>query len=399
MTTNIESSDELVLLQRRWRRVTAVYLFTLLLFYLMLRITLPHDALQWLGLAGITAVYCLWVVERHLAENRRVGETAVLPTFGWGNRLTILRGLLISLLAGFLFIPWPGGWLAWLPALLYTTADIADFLDGYAARKTNHATQLGVRLDMEFDGLGMLLVSLLAVWFGQLPEWYLLIGLARYFFLLGLWLRQKRRLPNLSMPHSWHRRIFAGFQMGFMSVVLWPIVPPVAATISGTIFALATAASFLRDWLVVVGWLEPQSNRYARWQRRLYRLFALHLPPVLRLIFAGCVLGLMVETAVPWQPVGWAALFRSWHLPWPVFLASFWAAAALAAAVMITLGAMGRIMALVVVFPVGFDMVVNGANWVNGAALACAVLILLLGSGAFSVWQPEERFMVRRAGE
>lgn len=396
---NGSQSTLLIHLQRRWRWVTAVYLTTLLAFFLLLQNTQPSMAASWLALASATAVYCLWVVWRHLSENHRQGETAVLPRFGWGNRLTILRGLLISMVAGFLLSPWPGGWLAWLPALLYTTADIADYLDGYAARKTNHATRLGERLDMEFDGLGMLLVSLLAVWFAQLPAWYLLIGLARYFFVFGLWLRQKRHLANHAMPHSWHRRIFAGLQMGFMSVVLWPIVPPAAATISGTIFALATSASFLRDWLVVIGWLDTQTDFYIRWQRRLYRLFAVTLPPVFRLIFVGCAAGLIAQTAVPWQPTGWISLFSSWHLPWPALLASLWAVIGLTATGMITLGAMGRLMSLIVVFPVGFDMVVNGANGLNGAALACAILILLLGTGAFSLWRPEERFMVRRAGE
>lgn len=411
---NGSHTTHLNLLQRQWRWVTAVYLITLFTFFLLLRNIQPSLSTRWLTLASVTAVYCLWVVWRHLPENYRKGETdtsagsvtasagsvtAVLPQFGWGNQLTLLRGLLISMLAGFLLSPWPGGWLAWLPALLYTTADIADFLDGYAARKTNHATLLGERLDMEFDGLGILLVSLLAVWYGQLPGWYLLIGLARYFFVFGLWLRQKRHLPHHAMPHSWHRRIFAGFQMGFMSVVLWPIVPPTAAAISGTIFALATSASFLRDWLVVVGWLNPQSAYYTRWQRRLYRLFARILPPVFRLIFAGCIVGLMAQTAVPWQPTGWATLFSSWRLPWPTCLASLSAVIGLVATVMITLGVMGRLMCLIVVFPIGFDMVVNGPNWLNGTALACAIFIMLLGGGAWSVWRPEERFMVRRAGE
>ncbi|NJN55525.1 MAG: hypothetical protein HC804_12690 [Anaerolineae bacterium] len=42
-----------------------------------------------------------------------------------------------------------------------------------------------------------------------------------------------------------------------MSVVLWPIVSPIVATITGTLFALATSTSFLRDWLVVIGWIDP----------------------------------------------------------------------------------------------------------------------------------------------
>jgi hypothetical protein len=187
--------------------------------------------------------------------------------------------------------------------------------------------------------------------------------------------------------------------MGFMSVVLWPIVPAAAATIAGTIFALAISASFLRDWLVVVGWLDPQSRPYQLRQTQIHRLFSTILPPILRLIFAGCVWALIGQITTPWQPAGWTALFASWHLPWPAFFASFFAMVGLVAAVMVTLGAMGHIMALVIVFPIGFDMVVNGANGLNGTAMACAVFIMLLGAGALSLWQPEERYMVRRAGE
>ena len=162
------------------------------------------------------------MVGRYLDENKREGETAtsagsvqaVLPTFGWGNRLTLFRGLAISMVAGFLFSPWPNGWLAWLPMLLYTTADIADYLDGYLARITNHATALGERLDMEYDGLGMLIVSLLAVWYGQLPWWYLILGFARYLFVFGLWVRARRGLPSYDLPPSVHRRVFAGLPDG-----------------------------------------------------------------------------------------------------------------------------------------------------------------------------------------
>lgn len=387
-------------LQKRWRRIAIEYGFVILIIYGVWRTSVSSaHANQWLMQTAVITAYFLWILWRYLPENHRDGETKILPTFGWGNRLTILRGLLISMVAGFLFIPWPDGWLAWLPALLYTIAAIADFMDGYVARKTNHATLLGARLDMEFDSIGMLVVSLLAVWFGQLPWWYLLIGLARYFFVFGMWLRQKRSLANHTMPPSWHRRIFAGFQMGFMSVVLWPILPASTATIAGTIFALATSASFLRDWLVVVGWLDPQSRQYQRWQSQLYRLFSLQLPPVFRLIFAVCGLALISQLNTPWQPGNWMALFASWHLPGVAFIASFFALTGLVAAVMITLGVMGRTMTLVVMFPIGFEMATMGANGLNGTAMACAVLIFLLGTGAFSVWQPEERFLMRRAGE
>jgi CDP-diacylglycerol--glycerol-3-phosphate 3-phosphatidyltransferase len=396
----VESKTHLLLLKRRWLRIAAFYFLSILLFYQLWQFwgAGSHGA-GWLIQTAVIAAYCLWVVWRNLPENHRPGETAVLASFGWGNSLTLLRGLLISMVAGFLFIPWLGGRLAWLPAVLYTTADIADFLDGYVARITNHVTRLGVRLDMEFDGLGLLIVSLLAVWYGQLPRWYLLIGLARYFFLIGLWVREKRNLTNQPLPHSVYRRIFAGFQMGFMSVVLWPILPAEAATIAGTIFALATSASFLRDWLIVVGQLDPQSEPYRVWQGQAYRLFTIYLPLVARLVFTGCFLVLIKRWVPFWQPAGWVTLFNNWHLPWPAFLATLFVFIGLVAAAMAALGIIGRVMAIVVMFPLGFDMVVNGANFFNGMAIACGVLIMLLGNGALSLWEPEDRFVKQRAGE
>ena len=400
--------DPLKLLKKRWLTVAVFYFLLILIVYGLWWISdAANDANQWLGQTAVIASYCLWIVWRYLPQNHRAGETAtstgsgnaVLPTFGWGNRLTILRGLLVSMMTGFLFIPWPAGWLGWLPAMLYFTADVADFMDGYAARKTKHATLLGAKLDMEFDGLGILAVTLLAVWFGQLPWWYLLIGLARYFFLSGLWLRKKRKLPIHDMPHSWHRRIFAGFQMAFMSVVLWPIIPAWGATIAGTIFALATSASFLRDWLIVIGWLDPQSVIYKTRQHQVYRLFSFYVPPVLRLIFTVCMLILIGQIDNLAQPTDWVALFTSWHVALPEIVASFLAIMGLVAMIMITLGAMGRIMAIIILFPLGFDMITTGPNGVNTIALSCVLLIMMLGTGALSLWQPEERYMYRHAGE
>ena len=76
----------------------------------------------------------------------------------------------------FLLLPSPPEPLAWIIALLYTAASIADWIDGYAARRVDQVTVLGQQLDIEFDGLGVAVVSLLAVRYGQLPIWFLSIG-------------------------------------------------------------------------------------------------------------------------------------------------------------------------------------------------------------------------------
>lgn len=354
---------------------------------------------RWLGLTVLPLIFCLWVVWRGLPENRREGETAVLPDFGWGNRLTLLRGLAISMVAGFLFSPWPGGALAWLPMLLYTAADVADYLDGYLARITNHATRLGERLDMEYDGLGMLIVSLLAVWYGQLPWWYLSLGLARYLFIFGLWWRKRQGLPNRPMAPSVHRRVFAGFQMGFMSAVLWPIMPPEFATIAGTTVAIPTALGFLRDWLVAAGWLEPQGAAYQRVQQALYEAATQWLPPLLRLALASSVTAIFLALPQAWSPPPWVALFAGWGLPLPTIWAIVAVILLLLGGVLVLFGTMGRLAAFWLVFPIGFDMVTRGLTWASGLGLATAVCLMLLGTGPLSRWKPEERFLLRRAGE
>jgi CDP-diacylglycerol---glycerol-3-phosphate 3-phosphatidyltransferase len=399
LTISRQNKTILTVLKRRWGGLTAVSIILALLLYGWLRLVWPDHADRWLLLTAVALSYCLWVVWRGLNENHRDNESVLLPTFGWGNRLTLLRGLAISMVAGFLFSPWPQGALAWIPVLLYTVADIADYLDGYAARFTNHATKLGGRLDMEFDGLGMLIVSVLGVSYGQLPWWYLILGLARYLFLLGIWLRQRLGLPIAELHPSVHRRIFAGFQMGFMSAVLWPIMPPAGATIAGTLFAIPTTLGFLRDWLVVSGRLHPTTPSYLRIQRLLVRVTRYWLPLFLRIVLLICMV--VIYATVSWRirPLPWQTLIESWGVSGAAALATFLGLVGIVGLLMVTTGAMGRIMSLALVFPIGFDMASQGLSWANGTALGIAVYLMLLGTGPLSLWTVEEPYLLRRAGE
>ena len=157
-------------------------------------------------------------------------------------------------MAGFLFLPKPESWFLWLPGILYLCSDIADFFDGYAARRTNHVTRLGEILDMSFDGLGVTIASLLAVKYGLVPIWYLAIGFARPLFLIGNWGLRKLAQPVHELPPSTSRRIFAGLQMGFLAVVLLPVFSPPLTFVAAYLFGLPMLAGFLRDWFAVSGW-------------------------------------------------------------------------------------------------------------------------------------------------
>lgn len=369
-----------------------------LLFYAWLRLVWPAGD-RWLALSGVVLAYALWILWRNLSANHRYDETKLLPTLGPGNGLTLVRGLCIGLLAGFLFGPWPPGALAWVIVLLYTLTDIADYFDGYLARRANHVTPLGGVLDMEFDGLGTLIVILLAVSFGQLPWWYLGLGLARYLFVFGIWLRRRLGRPIYDMAHSNHRRVFAGLQMGFLSVVLWPILPRPMAVISGSLFAAATGLGFLRDWLVVSGVIDPATPRYLQAQRFLYRTFAITLPPLWRSALLVATIS-MFSAAVPIiTPAAWHALITSWGVPAPAFFASLIALIGLVGTPLVCLGIWPRAVSVALTLPIGFDIATRGLRWDNGLALVSVVFIQLFGPGPYALWPVEERFIFRRLGE
>lgn len=397
-TSYSKNVARLASLRRGYWGITAVWLLLWLMGWGWLRLEWPIFATRWAIISGLTLLYGLRIIWQGLDENHREGEHVLLPTFGWGNQLSIMRGLAIGGVAGFLFSPWPGGALGWIPVLLYTMADVADYFDGFLARKNNHTTLLGARLDMEFDGLGMFVVSVLGVWYGQLPWWYLVLGSARYFFIAGIWWRERRGKPVYELHPSVHRRVFAGIQMGFMSAVLWPIIPSELTTIAGTLVAIPTALGFLRDWFVVSGRLDVMNGRYLQIQQWLVQFTRLWMPPVLRLIVMVCM-GVVFTTLTDWLlPPPWHQLLISWGVPMAWLIAGLLGVAAWLGLLMLASGTMGRIFSLVLIFPVGFDIASQGLTWANGTAAGCLVCLILLGTGYFSLWMPEERFMMEKLG-
>lgn len=385
-------------LRRQWWATAALWLAVWLIFYGWLRAVWP-DSGRWLLLSGAALAYGLWLLWRNLPGNHRAGETTLLPTLGPGNTLSLVRGLGIGLLVGFLFGPWPPGALAWVIVLIYTVVDLADYFDGYLARRANHVTLLGGALDIEFDGLGTLVVILLAVSFGQLPLWYLALGLARYLFVFGLWLRRRLGRPIYDIPPSIHRRVFAGIQMGFLSVVLWPILPRSMAVIAGSLYAAATGLGFLRDWLVASGVLNPATSTYRRTQARLYRLLAKTLPPLWRLALVIAMTRILASAAIPFPPAAWGDLIAGWGVPGAAFWAALVALIGILGAPLVGLGVLGRALSVALTLPIGFDIATRGLEWANALALVSVIFIQLFGPGPWALWPVDERAVLRRLGE
>lgn len=212
-----------------------------------------------LGLAGPFLVIA--------AATRATGPPAAPRSAA--NRVTLARLALLGGLAG--QVAWalasgdPGlAGAGWSLAAAYTAAALGDGLDGRLARRTGASSPFGARLDAEADALGIAAAGAAAVLLlGTLPGWYLIAAFARYLFGAGLALEHRTgRIPR-ALPGSRFRRRLAGFQMGLLAVCLGPWVRPGWALPSTLALGAPFLVSFVVDYLLVTGRLEPDGRRWS----------------------------------------------------------------------------------------------------------------------------------------
>lgn len=391
MKDSADQRARLADLHRRWWALLALAVALLAAGSFILAVFWPADrVLGWAVLITAALLWQLSLLRRNLARNYRPGEAdlALLAGLGPANLITLGRGLAIAALAGFLAAPLPlEGDLAWAPALLYAAGVLPDFLDGALARATKRVTVLGGILDMEYDSLAMLIVSVLAVRLGKVPAWYIGLGLARYLFVAGLWLRRRRGLPIGELPPSNTRRLAAGFQMGFFCVALWPLFGPPMTTIAGTLFVAPVLLGFVRDWLVVSAALRPTTPLYRRLQQVRAIAWA-WLPPFLRAL--GGTAGLLVLAPDLWRaagsgPAGWTA--------------GVCAALAILGAASLLFGAGTRLGAIGLLSAVAAATAWGGYRPWYGVLLAATIPLLYTGAGEAALWRREDALFERRLGE
>jgi CDP-diacylglycerol---glycerol-3-phosphate 3-phosphatidyltransferase len=397
MLTNVAAAPDLLRgLRLRW---LVVFLFSLLgIGAGALYLSASWNAavgVRWSILASVASLYLLWVFYKNLPYNQQAATGELYPDLGLPNLLTYWRGFLVALTAGFLLVPRPQGELAWLPGLLYSLGILPDFLDGYLARVTRRSTRLGETLDVAVDSVAVLTGTVLAVVWGQLPVWYLLVGLARYLYLFGIWLRRQMDKPVFDLPPSMGRRALAGAQMGFMMVMLWPLFGPPGTTIAAFLFGVPFLLNFIKDFLYASGVLRTdlEKNRGSR---------AAHMAAWLAVF-----LRLVVMVGLGSIALGWwsdfptqANILASLGAGLPVLLAGLILLLESFVILCMAAGTMVRTVSILAVCLVGYHLQMGEMSLVAGIVVASAAgLLLYLGSGRLSLWAPEEEMLQRRAGE
>jgi CDP-diacylglycerol--glycerol-3-phosphate 3-phosphatidyltransferase len=392
-----EAKSNLYSLRKRWAVLTVACFLALAASYMLFQSQWrPVFANRWLILTALGFIYLLWILWTGLPENYREGEDKLLSSLGAGNYLTILRGTLIAALMGFLLAPRPEGWVAWMPGVCYTLAAIIDLFDGYIARLTSQTTRLGEALDLKLDGLGVLAAALVATRYGQVPTWYVLVGIARYLFVAGLWLRKRLGKPVYELPESASRRPFAGAQMGFLAVALLPVFSPPGTYVAGILFAIPFLTGFARDWLLVCSVLKPGLANYQKHATSVAGSRRHLLQQWIPLILRAATVSLTGVALVSKAEVH-AALFQG-SAPAGLSLILMLLLQMIGLA-LIALGAAGRTATLAILFSVGIQQRLAVLTSLDVALMIVATGLFFLGTGPFSLWKPEDKIIRRRLGE
>jgi CDP-diacylglycerol---glycerol-3-phosphate 3-phosphatidyltransferase len=350
-------------------------------FVVLVWFTALEPALAWLAVTGGMASYHFAYLWRYLHENRLSSDAPLLPTLGLANAITISRSVWVAALFGFFLIPKPGGLLAWAPGALYAAVALADYLDGYVARITGRTTLLGERLDMHWDGAGLLAGASLAVLYGQAPLPYLLVGLARYLYVFGLWVHKKRGQTVYELPPNRFRRATAGMQMGFVAVILLPVFQPPATQIAAVLFMLPHIISFTSDWLTVTGWRRDDPLLPAAAKTWLRQWPAIVLPLAARGLLVVLLIGALNLQARLSAPAPEVVLVAAFAIPFLLF------------------GAAGRVTALLVLLMSGFAVQRFPLELLYWLIIPVSAILFIAGTGRFSLWTPEDWLILHRAGE
>lgn len=177
--------------------------------------------------------------------------------FGQANIVTAVRSTLVGVITGIVvasfFAPVP----VWIMLALVVPTLLLDAVDGWVARRTGSASELGARYDMEVDAFLLLVLS--AYVSQALGIWVLSIGLMRYAFVAAGWIFPWLRRQ---LPFRYWRKVVTAVQGIALSIAITAVLPVFNAVCVAIALALLVE-SFGRDALWLVAQRVAESRRAA----------------------------------------------------------------------------------------------------------------------------------------
>ncbi len=263
---NIHASQQSAARQRLirdWLITAAVAIIALFVVALLLSSQWVMVAVgRWAIIAGLAIFYELRIFRQTLDLMHAPGEDALRPGVDDATRWALLSGLSYALLAGFLMVTSPAGWLGWLPPLLALAGAVAAAFAETIALRSEARTVGGDYLAREFLALGALSATAVAIHYGKLDPWFLLIGIMDYLLLFTRgWLARKKKNPP-ALPSTKWRFHFQSLYLAALGVILFPTVGRDYALPTGLLAGLPIFFISLRDWFILTGLLNPEQSQY-----------------------------------------------------------------------------------------------------------------------------------------
>jgi phosphatidylglycerophosphate synthase len=203
------------------------------------------------GVLGVTvglgpvgwSVGCSYGLATWLLLDRAMRHRGIRAV-GPADRVTLTRGVLVGAIAALVADRVGREGPETVVVVLASVALALDFVDGQVARRTGTSSTLGARFDMEVDAFLILVLSAHVA--TALGRWVLVIGAARYVFLVGSWVLPWLRAP---LRPSTARKTVAAAQGVTLVVATAEVVPHPEAVVGAAMAALLW--SFGRDvvWL------------------------------------------------------------------------------------------------------------------------------------------------------
>ena len=331
---------------------------------------------RWAILAGVAVFYELRVLKK-LLPALPGNDSALTGPAAFGQWLVMASGLFYALLAGFLLVTQPIAGLGWLPVLLALLGAGALFGAGMTkGAQQDESSPLGM-LFAEFRALGTLVVTALAVHYGKIDAWFMLIGAMDYLILFTRgWQERRGGKVHLFAPSSLRLHL-QYLYLTLVGIALAPtarrdFVLPLALVVGIAYFLAA-----LRDWFLLAGLLKQGESSKAQVVRAAKQAVQGWLALSIRLLAAMAVATVAADMVFHFDV--YAAAFQHDILAGMVILAL------LVALPFLFLGVRSRWFALLGFGAMAVILLIMGRSPVVDAGVILLGLTVILGQGSLAV--------------
>jgi len=215
---------------------------------------------RWGLVAGLALFYELRILKKILPWYAVKGQEERIELQPC-DKILILSGLFHALLAGFLMVTSPQGWLSWIPALV-AFAGLVAMLTSHILADKHSAISVGYEiLAGEFRALGALALTAILVHYGKLDTWFILIGAMEYLLLFTRgWLHRKGKSQQQELSPQLRLRLLYLY-LAILNILLLPVGQSNALSLVVLIFGLLYFMAALRDWFILAGMLDPKQSQ------------------------------------------------------------------------------------------------------------------------------------------